>query len=338
MVELSSRTGGRAGSRHGLSEIAALLSHASRVLAICHIAPDGDAIGSLLGLGWLLRPPPPSEVERSVTLACADGVPQQFAFLPGAGEILADPPSQPWDAVVAVDSSDERRLGACFRRDEYGDAPVVVLDHHVTNLDFGTLNYVDTAAASTAQVIVDLADALGVPIRCEAATCLLTGMVTDTLSFRTSNVTPNVLRVAARLMEAGAPLSEITERALNQKPLNIIRLWGLALANLRQEHHVVWTAISREMRAVANAPDTGDGGLASFLISAPEAKVAAVLSENPDGQVEVGLRARNGLDISELALSLGGGGHPQAAGCTIPGPLPAAETRVLPLLFALSDA
>jgi phosphoesterase RecJ-like protein len=320
-----------------LDGIAATLKRARRVLAICHIAPDGDAIGSLLGLGWILRALP-SRHSRSVTLACADGVPPQFSFLPGAEEIVTDPPSQEWDAVIAVDSSDERRLGNCFRRDEYTDAAVIVLDHHVTNLNFGTLNLVDVNAAATAQVVAMVADALRVPIRSEAAVCLLTGLVTDTLSFRTSNVTPEVLRLAARLMDAGAVLSEITERALNQKPLNVMRLWGLALADLRQERKVVWALITREMRARAAAADTGDGGLASFLISAPEAEVAAVFSEKPDGQVEIGLRARNGHDVADLALALGGGGHPQAAGCTIPGPLADAEARVLPLLFACSGS
>jgi phosphoesterase RecJ-like protein len=336
--------GARSASRRGLAAIAGTLSRARRVLAICHIAPDGDAIGSLLGLGWLLRALPP-EGEREITLACADGVPPQYRFLPGAGDIVTDPPRSPapsqgqsWDAIVAVDSSDEQRLGPCYRPDEYGSAPVLVLDHHVTNLHFGTRNYVDVAAVATAQVIVDLADALRVPIGPEAAACLLTGLVTDTLSFRTSNVTPEVLYVAARLMEAGGNLYEITERALNQKPLNVMRLWGLALAGLRQDRNVVWTLITQEMRAQASAPDTGDGGLASFLISAPEAKVAAVLSEKPDGQVEIGLRARNGLDISRLALALGGGGHPQAAGCTIPGPLTDAEARLLPLLVACTES
>lgn len=329
--------GAPSASRRGLAAIAGTLSRASHILAICHIAPDGDAIGSLLGLGWLLRATP-SEGERRITLACADGVPVQYQFLPGSEEILMDPPSHSWDAIVALDSSDEQRLGACYRPDEYGRAPVLVLDHHITNLNFGTRNYVDVAAVATAQVIVDLADALRVPISPEAATCLLTGLVTDTLSFRTSNVTPEVFHVVARLMDAGANLYEITERALNQKPLSVMRLWGLALTGLRQEHSVVWTVISSEMRAQAGAPDTGDGGLASFLISAPEAKVAAVLSEKPDGQVEIGLRARNGLDVSHLALALGGGGHPQAAGCTILGPLADAEARLLPLLLACCES
>ena len=329
----------RAASRRGLAAIAGRLSRARRILAFCHIAPDGDALGSLLGLGWLLKSlPPEPEGQRKTTLVCADGVPVQFQFLPGSGEILSEPPSLTWDAIVAVDSSDERRLGDCFRPSEYGGAPVLVLDHHVTNLNFGTLNYVDPAAAATAQVIVDLADALRAPIGPEAATCLLTGLVTDTLSFRTSNVTPEVMCVAARLMDEGANLYEITERALSQKPLNVMRLWGLALAGLHQERDVVWALITREMRAQAGAPDTGDGGLASFLINAPEAKVAAVFSEKSDGQVEIGLRARNGLDVSRLALALGGGGHPQAAGCTLPGPLADAETRMLPLLFACPES
>jgi phosphoesterase RecJ-like protein len=320
-------------SRRGLAAIAGTLARARRVLAICHIAPDGDAIGSLLGLGWVLRALP-GDGERMITLACSDEVPAQLRFLPGSEEITGDPPSEAWDAIVAVDSSDEHRLGRCYRPGEYGGSPVLVLDHHVTNLDFGTLNYVDPMAVATAQVIVDLADALRAPIGAEAAACLLTGLVTDTLSFRTANVTPKVLCCAARLMEAGANLSEITERALSQKPLNVMRLWGLALAGLRQDRNVVWTLITRDMRALASAPETGDAGLASFLINAPEAKIAAVLSEKQDGQVEVGLRARNGLDISGLALALGGGGHPQAAGCTLPGPLTDAEARLLPLLFA----
>jgi len=329
----------RAASRRELAAIAGTLSRAHRILAICHIAPDGDAIGSLLGMGWLLRAlPPDPEGQRKTTLVCADGVPFQFQFLPGSGDILSEPPSQTWDAIVAVDSSDERRLGNSYRPGEYGSAPVIVLDHHVTNLNFGTLNYVDATAAATAQVIVDLADSLRAPIGSEAATCLLAGLVTDTLSFRTSNVTPKVMCVAARLMDQGANLYEITERALSQKPLNVMRLWGLALAGVRQERNVVWTLITREMRVQAGAPDTGDAGLASFLINANEAKVAAVFSEKADGQVEIGLRARNGLDVSRLALALGGGGHPQAAGCTLPGPLPDAVTRTLPLLFACSEA
>lgn len=298
------------------------------MLIVTHVAPDGDAIGSLLGVGWLLRS------GRTLTLACADSVPVQLRSLPGAGEIVADPPAKTWDAVLALDASDTRRLGSPFRPAEYGSTPVINLDHHITNLFYGSLNYVDPSAAATAQIVVALHDAMGAPITREAAVCLLTGLVTDTLSFRTSNVTPSVMATAMRLMECGANLAEITERSLNHKPLNIMRLWGLTLSDLCLQGQVLWVRVTQDMRAKAGAPPDGDGSLVSYLINAPEAKVAAVFSEAVNGEIEIGIRARPGYDVSGLALSLGGGGHPQAAGCTIPGPLKAAEARVLPLLIA----
>lgn len=321
-----------------LAEIAGILKPARRILAISHISPDGDAIGSLLGLGWLLRSRPVSAAgpgqpeKRSVTLVCSDRLPAQFRFLPGSETIVTAIPAQPWDAVITLDASDVLRLGPSFHIENFADTPVINLDHHVTNLFFARYNYVDARAAATAQIVVALADALGAPVGREAAVCLLTGLVTDTISFRTSNVTIDVMRTAVRLMEAGASLADITERAMNHRPLSSMRLWGLALSQLHTQGRIVWASITREMRAAAGAPEDGDAGLVGFLINAPEANVAAVFSETDEGSVEIGFRARPGYDVSELALSLGGGGHPQASGCTVPGPLSEAEARVVPML------
>ncbi len=323
-----------------LTEIAGLLRRARRVLALSHVAPDGDAIGSLLGFGWVLVAAwrhAGEDVGRVFVPACADPVPVQLRWLPGSERITTAAPPGPWDVVVGLDASDAPRLGAVFRPADYGAAPVVILDHHVTNLQFGALNYVDTSAVATAQIVVDLVDALSAPIGPEAAICLLTGLVTDTLGFRTANVTPAVLAVAMRLMEAGASLHEVAARTLNYRPFSLLRLWGLALADVRLEHGVVWAAITREMRQKVEAPANGDGGLVSQLINAPEAAIAAVFAETAEGQVEIGLRAKTGYDVSQVALSLGGGGHPQAAGCTLAGPLENAQRRVLPLLFRLTE-
>ena len=322
-----------------LTEITDLLRRGGRVLAISHVAPDGDAIGSLLGFDWVLRSANSNgfaQSARKLTLACADPVPAQFQWLPGASEIISTPPAGPWDVVVGLDASDGARLGSPFRPADFGAAPIVIIDHHITNLRFGTLNYVNPAAVATSQIVVDLADALGAPISREAATCLLTGLVTDTLGFRTSNVTPQVMAVAMRLMEAGANLAEITERTLNHKPLNTLRLWGQALANLQISGRVVWATITRQMRDQVDAPLNGDGGLVSQLINAPEAMIAAVFSETAEGKIEIGFRAKSGYDVSQIALSLGGGGHPQASGCTIAGPLADAEARVLPMLLQVA--
>ncbi len=319
-----------------LAELSGVLLSARRVLAISHIAPDGDAIGSLLGFGWVLRAARATKVTSplaSLTLACADPIPPQFHWLPGAADVVTHAGAGSWDVVVGLDASDALRLGATFRPEEYGTTPVIVIDHHITNLRFGTLNYVDTAAVATSQIVVDLAGALGAPIGCEAATCLLTGLVTDTLGFRTNNVTPRVMAIAVQLMEAGANLAEVTERTLNHKPLSTLLLWGLALAGLESQDRVVWTQITQQMRRQVDAAANGDGGLVSQLISAPEAAIAAVFAETAEGKVEIGLRAKAGYDVSQVALSLGGGGHPQASGCTISVSLEAAKKRVLPLLF-----
>ncbi len=216
-------------------------------------------------------------------------------------------------------------------------APVIVLDHHITNLRFGTLNYVDAAAASTAQIVLDLADALSVPVSREAAICLLTGLVTDTLGFRTSNVTSRVLEAAVRLMEAGADLYAIAERSLGRRPLSVMRLWGHALGQLRFEDGVVWVEVTREMRARAGVPDEDDGGLVSHIINASEARVAAVFGEMDDGTIDVDLRSRPPYEVASAALSLGGGGHRQASGCRLPGPLADAEAKVLPLLLKIAS-
>ena len=307
-------------------------------MAFCHVSPDGDALGALLALGWVLSglKPAGSAAPLQVSLVCGDPIPPPLGFLPGSDRILTSAPDGPWDAVIALDASDPRRLGKPFRPDDYAPAPIIVLDHHVTNLFFGTLNYVDTRAASTSEIIVALADALGAPIIQEAAICLLTGVVTDTLSFRTSNVTPNVLKTAVRLMEAGADLYNITDRSLGRRPLSVMRLWGLALSRLQLEDGMLWAEVTRAMRAEAGVPNEDDGGLVSQLIGIEEAQVAAVFGELNDGTIDVDLRARPPFNVAQVALGLGGGGHPQASGCHLPGPLAEAEARVLPLLLKVA--
>jgi bifunctional oligoribonuclease and PAP phosphatase NrnA len=314
-----------------LTELAGYLRRARRVLAMCHIHPDGDAIGSLLALGWLLKalPEPPA-----VILACADPVPPVLQFLPGADEVITEPPAGPWDAIVSLDASDAARLGSIYRPALYPPAPIIVLDHHITNLRFGTLNYVDPTAAATAQLVLRLADALGITVGAEVALCLMTGLVTDTLAFRTSNVDAAVLADASRLAGYGISIAELVERTLSDQPVAILRLWGLALSDLRLEDKVVWSVLTREMRATAGVTSEEDGKLVSQLINTAEARAAVLFNEQPDGEVEVDLRARPGYDIAQVALSLGGGGHPQAAGCTLTGTWMEVKERVLPLVSA----
>jgi phosphoesterase RecJ-like protein len=312
----------------------ALLAASRRILLLSHVAPDGDAIGSLLGLKWLLE-----AQGYSVVAANQDGVPyllRSEEVAPGWQVVVQNPLKQQrlgsgYDLVVALDCSDMQRLGKAFDGSIL-TAPLANIDHHITNLHFGAVNLVDPAASSTAEVVWQVAEALHWPVGREAAQCLLTGIVTDTRSFRVGNVTPALLGVAQRLMEAGASLPAINELVLERRNVDTICLWGHALAALRLEERIIWTAIPLAMRGCCNDVGQSDSGLANFMIGAEEADAAVILTEREDGLVDVGMRAAPGFDVAQVALALGGGGHPRAAGCSLALPLEQASQQVIAVL------
>jgi phosphoesterase RecJ-like protein len=309
-----------------LKQASELIQSAHRPLLMCHIAPDGDAIGSLIGLGRALQ-----QMGLEPTMACSDPIPSRFNYIPGVESAVQDI-RDTFDLIISLDCSDLRRLGRFSSVPTSGSAPLLNVDHHMTNLKFGTVNLVDPHASSTAEVVLRLLEYMAVPLDAEMATCLLAGIVTDTRGFRTSNVTVQVMEAALRLIKAGASLPYITHHGLNLRPTVAILLWRAALALLQIEDRVIWTSIPLAMRRATGYTGDGDAGLASFLVSAEDADVAVVFVEREDGGIEVGLRAVPGLDVARVALQLGGGGHALAAGCTLTGPLEDAEAQVLAAL------
>jgi phosphoesterase RecJ-like protein len=325
-----------------------LIRRSTHILIICHVSPDGDAIGSLLGLGLGLR-----VLNKTPTLACESPVPSKFSFLPGYDAIVntIDVSSKEFasfDLVLGLDSSDPARLGSVYHAGRLVGVPLINIDHHITNLYFGDVNLVDPNAASTAEMILTLLDHLGVPISHDEtsplapvvlgiATCLLTGIVTDTLGFRTSSVTPQVMGAAMRLMEAGASLAEVTHCVFNQRPLVELNLLARGLNRMRAEGDLAWSEITIADRHTCGHQGNGDAGLVGMLVRTREIHIAAVFTEKENNQVEISLRADPDFDVAQLALSLGGGGHPAASGCTVEGPLEAAKARVLPMLRAALD-
>ncbi len=305
-----------------LKKVGEEICQAGRILVICHVAPDGDAIGSLLGLGWLLR-----DRGKSVTLACEDPVPEAFTWLPGSDEVVQQGEGR-HDLVISLDCSDERRLGEVYD-ESLAPLPLINIDHHVTNTFFGTVNWVEPSAVATAQMILALAEGLDWELTERIAVCLLTGLVTDTRSFRTSNVDSAVFEAAMRLIEAGASLGEIIQRVLEQRPLATVRLWGDAITALQARDGVLWTAVTRAMRQRWGVGEEGSSGLASFLSGVRESNIVAVFTERDKGVIDVSMRAAPGYDVAAVALRLGGGGHPRAAGCTLETDLSQAKERVL---------
>jgi len=303
------------------------LERARRVAVATHITPDADAISSLIGLTQILR-----RLGKEAEPFCDDELPPRLRAIPHAEEISRVAHGS-FDLLVSLDASDPARLGRAFA--EVGEAPLLNIDHHITNTGFGTVNWVDPSAVATAEMVLWLADDLGAPLDRELASILLAGIVGDTMGLRTPNVTPQVLREVTRLVEAGASLPALVDVLFNRRSFAAIRLFGQALAGVRLEDGVIWTVVTREMRQALGLGQANDLSLSSFLISAEEARIAAVFTERDDGKVEVSMRARPGYDVARVALAFGGGGHPPAAGCLVPGPL---EEVIPPILSALKAA
>lgn len=303
-----------------VNQIGQMISQAQNIAIFSHIRPDGDAAGSILGLGLVLE-----EAGKQVQMILADGVPGSTRHLVGSNKIQKEL-NQPFELSIVVDSSDQERIGAVLPE---GYTPDINIDHHPTNLYFARTNLVVDQAVSTSVIITQLLQELGYPISPEAASALLTGLVTDSLGFRTPNMNPQALHTAANLMEMGADLPQLYYEALTRRSYEAARLWGVGLSNLQRKNGLIWTTISlAERRAIGYSGDD-DADLVNTLPTISGVKVAIILLEQPNGHVKISWRSKLGYDISNLALSLGGGGHKNAAGAMLEGPLDEVEKRII---------
>jgi phosphoesterase RecJ-like protein len=299
-------------------QVAEALHSAERILIISHVRPDGDAVGSLLGLALALR-----SAGKKVQTVLVDGVPASFRHLGGSSEIHRKVKGE-YDLAVVVDASDLLRIGGAL-----GDrTPDVNIDHHVTNLSFARINLVDAEAVATSAILAERLPLWGFSLEKPTAEALLTGIITDTIGFRTSNMTPNALRLAARLMECGADLPELYRLGLVSKTFEAARYWSSGLGRLQLEDGLLWTVLYMADRSAFGYNGNDDADLVNML-STVEADVAVLFNEQKDGRVKVSWRSRPGLDVSGLAVQFGGGGHPAAAGADIPGELVDVQERVL---------
>jgi phosphoesterase RecJ-like protein len=276
-------------------------------------------------------------MQKDVTLICPDPVSEEYRHLP-RWETIHGPltererPARQGAVLISLDCSALERMGKVYDAEWMSGIPIINIDHHPTNTHFGEVNWVEPAAAATSQMLVYLIEALPISLSVDVATCLLHGILSDTLGFRTSNTTADVLKAATRLIEAGAPLTHLTDRIFNHRPLGMIHMWTRALQHLTLDGRILCSEITQSMRRAVGYDQDGDAGLVNFMNTTNEADIAVVFSELQDGQINVSMRSAVGYDISKVAFQLGGGGHAQAAGCTLPGPLEDAKALVLPLL------
>ena len=303
-----------------VDQVRSLLDEAATVVVLSHIRPDGDAIGSMLALSLSLE-----ARGKNVVPLLVDGVPERFRFLPGAERVVQAIPSE-LDILITVDCADIRRTGLPA---DYSRQPDINIDHHPTNTHFAMVNVVDPSASATSEMLYDLLAELSLPITVDVATNMITGLVTDTIGFRTDSVTPKVLRVAADLMDHGAKLHEVYFRGLEERSLVEARYWERGLSRLQLDDGVLWTSLTLEDRQSVGYAGKDDADLINLLSTIAGAKVALVFVEQPGGEIKVSWRSRDGVDVSTLAGQFGGGGHKPAAGAEIRGDLEQVQNRVL---------
>jgi len=308
-----------------VKELVDTLRSAKTVAIVSHRDPDPDTIGSGIALGLAL-----DALGKRVTLHCADPVPEHARFLTWADRYTTDPPRSSADLIVTVDFGSAERAKFALP-----DGPTLVnIDHHASNDRFGSVNLVDVSSAATAELVSRVIDALGVKWTSDMATAALVGIMTDTGSFQFPSTDARALERAARLREAGADLQAITYNVFRNKRFQALKLWGFAFAKMRREQdgQLVWTEVTREDFANAEAMDEDISGLVEQIARANGMRVALLFNEHDAGAVKVSCRTSAwapSVDASAVMARFGGGGHVRAAGALISGDLAVVREAVL---------
>lgn len=308
--------------------IVAAIRNAESVFVTSHIVPDGDAIGSVLGLGLSLK-----EAGKRVYLLVDGGAPRNLSFLPGASYILTNPEEIPegLDLAIILDVGSYDRIGVA-------EAPArscksqVNIDHHATNAGFTELAWVDTSAPATGLMVAELVKSLGLPFKPAAATAIFCAISTDTGSFRYSNTNSACFRLAAELIDAGADPYGVSMNVYDSRPLGAVKGLGAVLSEIEIQAggKLAVMQIRRALMLEYGLSESDVEGFISYGRSIDGVEVCVAFKELEDGVVKVGFRSKSLIDVSSIASSFGGGGHKRASGCTVEGGLDRALGMILP--------
>lgn len=295
----------------GLSAVCVELARHRRFLLTSHARPDGDAIGSQLALAYALR-----ALGKHVDLVNRDPVPEPYRPFPGTGDItIAERVEGDYDALVVLECSDLSRPGLAgldrFR--------AINIDHHLGNTGYGAVNWVDESAAACAELVVDIVDALGVPLSVEIATHVYVAILTDTGSFRHSHISARTFDICRRVAEAGVDPAAVARQVFDTGSLGKLRLMGALLAGMRLEaaDRLAVLTLDAALVAATGASHDDTEGMINLPLSA--GVIEAVVLFKPDGAGEpmrVSLRSKGRVDVRSVATRHGGGGHVNAAGFT----------------------
>jgi len=297
------------------------LNDAKDILIASHVRPDGDAVGSVLGLGLALK-----DNGKTVQMVLLDGVPSGFQHLEGM-ELIVTEPSRSFDTFISVDSADFKRLGSTFQD---FIQPDINIDHHKTNSLFGKLNLIEEEEVATAAILTRYLPKWGLKITHSVAAALLTGIITDTLGFRTANTNPSALRLCADLMETGVDMPDLYMQSLVKKSFPAAKYWGAGLSSLQHENGIVWGTLTLTDRKESGYGGNDDADLINMISAIDGEKVGMVFVEQSDNHVKISWRALvTDIDVSPIAKHFNGGGHTAAAGADIPGSMDEIQPLVL---------
>ncbi len=309
-----------------LDRVIASLRSVDSVAVLAHEHPEGDAIGATLGATLALR-----EAGKVTAAYNADRLPPGLLSLPGAGELLQETPiSRPYACYLVLDTTDLTRTGGLLDGRPV-DAVVVNVDHHPGNTRFGDVNWVEGEASSAGEMVYQILRRGGFPISKPVATNLYAAVLTDTGSFQYGNASPRALRTAADLVECGAAVEEISAGLYGNRDPREWYLLSEALASLRlsADGRLAWIEVTRAAQARAGLGLEATEDFINYVRAVRGVRIALAFKEVSTAEVKVSFRSRGGLDVACLAGQFGGGGHRNAAGCTVREVLAEARERVL---------
>ena len=309
-----------------LSQVVELIESKRRFAITSHIRPDGDSLGSSLGLCWLLQ-----ALDKDVEVVMRDPVPHSYRQLPGAPQVRVTPAvDRSYDAVFVIECSDITRPGLVDLEKQF----VVNIDHHSTTALFGSINWIDSTASAVGEMIYNLCKATGVRVTKEIAECVYTALITDTGSFHYSNTTERTFKVASELVRTGVKPAKTAESVFASYPWSRIQLLGEVLSTARRDAsgRVALLRQSLEMQARTAAADEDADGFVNYPLTVTEVEAVALLKESAPGMYRTSLRSKGDVNVARVAELFGGGGHRNAAGCTLNGTWEEAEEKIISLL------
>jgi phosphoesterase RecJ-like protein len=312
-----------------LSQVVELIENKQKFGITTHIKPDGDGVGSSLGLCWLLQ-----SLGKSAEVIVRGEVPVAYRTLPGAGDIRdIERLDREYDAIFVIECSDLDRPGIAGLENEF----TVNIDHHATSEHFGTINWIDSTASAVGEMIYNLCKAIGGRITREIAECVYMALVTDTGSFHFSNTTDRTLKVASELIKAGVKPADISEAVYNNYPWSRIELMRQVLDTVKRDESGKIASLRQtlQMRADAEAVDGDNNGFVNIPLAARDIVAAVYMREVGPNEFRVSLRSKGDINVARVAEKFGGGGHRNAAGLRIEGDWDAKESE---LVKELKDA